>query len=233
MANEKCRVYGCSSIADYKVETIWFGPYPEEVERHEMDEHCPYICHEHMLQNEESRVQDNMYIHWFKYSYTKPDDRRGWSTYLPLDSNHTLLYQPPEKLIISGQSVSPELLSALQIQPELLRQLRPRQFEEVVAEILNKHGFEIELTPETRDGGVDIIATRNDPLGKILYIVECKRYTPPKKVGIDIVQRIFGVSQSFGANIPFPTCTILTRLVDIFIPPPKTNYKTYYIHHKQ
>ena len=47
--------------------------------------------------------------------------------------------------------------------PRRLYELKPRQFEELVAEIWDAFGFEVELTQQTRDGGKDILAIRKTP----------------------------------------------------------------------
>lgn len=59
----------------------------------------------------------------------------------------------------------PELITALKSSPYLLRELSPREFEEVVAEIFRSNGFHVDLTKRTRDGGKDIIAIHTDKLG--------------------------------------------------------------------
>ncbi|MCE5319179.1 MAG: restriction endonuclease, partial [Parachlamydia sp.] len=82
----------------------------------------------------------------------------------------------------------------------LLYSLDPRKFEELVAEMLSQRGYEITLTPPSKDGGLDMYAARKDDLGSFLYLVECKRYTPPTKVGVSIVRSLYGVVQQKQAN---------------------------------
>lgn len=89
-----------------------------------------------------------------------------------------------------------EILKLLKAKPELMRNLPPRKFEELVGEILAKMGYEITLTPEKRDGGFDIYAARKEGLGQFLYLVECKRYDPAHKVGVEIVRSLHGVVQT-------------------------------------
>jgi restriction system protein len=36
-------------------------------------------------------------------------------------------------------------------------------------------------------------AAKKDGLGEFLYLVECKRYTPPLKVGVNVVRSLRGV----------------------------------------
>ncbi|MBW8002332.1 MAG: restriction endonuclease [Planctomycetes bacterium] len=85
------------------------------------------------------------------------------------------------------------LISRLSKNPELLHDLHPRKFEELVAELLSREGLEVHLTPETRDGGRDVLAFHQTPVGRLLYLVECKRHLRTRPVGIAVVQRLYGV----------------------------------------
>lgn len=89
--------------------------------------------------------------------------------------------------------VNDELLNLLNSNPDYLYQLSYRKFEEVIAEILIRKGYYVELTPATRDGGKDIYVARKDDLGSFLYLVECKKYAPNHHVGLNIIQRLYGV----------------------------------------
>jgi hypothetical protein len=46
----------------------------------------------------------------------------------------------------------------LKLDPDALYRIEPRDFEHVVAEILRDMGYDVYLTPQTRDGGRDILA---------------------------------------------------------------------------
>jgi hypothetical protein len=70
--------------------------------------------------------------------------------------------------------------------------LTPRKFEEVVASVYSDIGWQAELTRQTRDGGVDIVCLANSS-GETC-IVECKRYSPSRKVGIAAVDRLVGAA---------------------------------------
>jgi len=74
-----------------------------------------------------------------------------------------------------------------------LLELHWRKFEELVAELLNRDGFDVELTPPSRDRGVDIYARRSERLGPVLYLVECKRFSPQRPIGPDLVRGLYGV----------------------------------------
>jgi restriction system protein len=98
-------------------------------------------------------------------------------------------------------SLEREVLAYFGRHPELLHSLSPRKFEELVAAVFRNNGFEVELTPETRDGGIDIIAVQKSGFGgSTLHLVECKRYLPENKVGIGIVQRMLGVVEQHRAT---------------------------------
>ena len=79
-----------------------------------------------------------------------------------------------------------ELLDFLKRHPAMIQTIAPRQLEEVVASIFKNQGFDVELTPQTRDGGYDIRALRKDGFGTLLYLVECKRYAPKHPVGVEL-----------------------------------------------
>jgi hypothetical protein len=101
--------------------------------------------------------------------------------------------QVPIELAPRLKRINEELYSYLSRNPHLMYELSPRKFEELIADILKNMGCEIELTPQTRDGGRDVLAVIRTPVSKMLIIVECKKYRPDRKVGLDIVERFFHV----------------------------------------
>ncbi len=97
--------------------------------------------------------------------------------------------------------ITPELVEALRDDPKRLFELSPRQFEEVVAELLASSGYDVSLTPATRDGGHDILAVSRDQLGlETAWAVECKRYRPEHPVGVEVVRSLYGVKH--GLRLP-------------------------------
>jgi HJR/Mrr/RecB family endonuclease len=78
--------------------------------------------------------------------------------------------------------------------------LGSREFEEVIAELLAKQGFKVELTPRTKDGGYDIIALLNyKQHNPLKFLVECKRYND-KKVGIEVIRSFKHVVDQTNVN---------------------------------
>jgi len=83
------------------------------------------------------------------------------------------------------------LLKAILGHPNLMKKISPREFEELVAELLHQHDFEnIILTPRSGDGGRDVIATQRCAGIPVLFAFECKRYQ--KKVGIETMRTLLG-----------------------------------------
>lgn len=86
-----------------------------------------------------------------------------------------------------------EIIAELSRNPDDIFNMSPRQFEELVAHLLSKQGFNVELTPTSRDGGKDILIAVPQSLGDFLYLVECKRYARGRPVGVRRVRELFGV----------------------------------------
>ena len=86
-----------------------------------------------------------------------------------------------------------QIIDRLALNPHAIYELTPRKFEELVAELLIKDGLTIQMTPETRDGGKDIIAEYESNLGKQLFLVECKRYSQQRPVSVSVIQRLYGL----------------------------------------
>jgi len=66
-----------------------------------------------------------------------------------------------------------------------------REFEEFVEQLFRDLGYDTELTRQSRDGGVDVIARREDVVGvtTTLYI-QCKNHVAP--VGVETIRAVVG-----------------------------------------
>ena len=84
--------------------------------------------------------------------------------------------------------------------PDLIYNISPREFEEVINRVLQDEGFETELTQATRDGGRDIVATKYEMGKPIVFYIECKRYGRRNSVGVSIVRSLYGVQTSDQIN---------------------------------
>ncbi len=63
-----------------------------------------------------------------------------------------------DELRISIESMGESWFEYLSENPEFLYDLSPRDFEELVAELFVREGYNVQLTKKTRDQGVDIYA---------------------------------------------------------------------------
>jgi restriction system protein len=127
-------------------------------------------------------------------------------------SSEILLVAKP-KLITASKS----LVMNLKKQPQDVTRLSSRDFERLLAELLTDMGWEVELTKSTRDGGKDILAYMNTELGRLLCLVEAKRYRKDRKIGIDLVRSLYGTLCDYQANSAMMvTTSSFTRDAKVF-----------------
>lgn len=110
--------------------------------------------------------------------------------------------EPPPRsspILTISSVVSEKLIAHLAAHPDELRTFDRRIFEELVAELFDGFGYEVELTKRTRDGGRDVIAVRHREVD-VKYLIECKRPDPGHKVGVRPVRELFGVKADEGAT---------------------------------
>lgn len=122
--------------------------------------------------------------------------------------------EPPAQLIAVVTEITARLIEYLRHHPRALYSLRPRQFEELVAEILASYGWDVHLTPPSRDGGYDIFAISRDVSGvESSWIIECKKYAEHRKIGVDIVRALYGTTAvlQHGANALLATTSYFTK----------------------
>ncbi len=102
--------------------------------------------------------------------------------------------EPPPRLVEAVEAITAELIEYLARHPRALYRIRPRQFEELIAEILASYGWQVQLTPASKDGGYDLLAISKDASDlETSWIVECKKYGPENKVGVEIARALYGV----------------------------------------
>jgi hypothetical protein len=77
--------------------------------------------------------------------------------------------------------------------PSYLHQMPSRKFEMLIAEIFRDHGWIVELTSQTRDGGYDIIALQYAHPLNLRVLVEAKRWSPKRPVGVSVVRSLYGL----------------------------------------
>ncbi|MBM4309236.1 MAG: restriction endonuclease [Deltaproteobacteria bacterium] len=102
-------------------------------------------------------------------------------------------------IIDVSKNVDEKLVSYFRRNPHELKRMNRRLFEELVAELFCGFGYEVELTQQTRDGGIDIIAIRRNEM-QVKFLIECKRPDPGGYVSVRAVRELYGVKTSEGAT---------------------------------
>lgn len=126
-----------------------------------------------------------------------PDDVK--STDVKLDFEHTESANSENQVrILRNQEA--RIISAISREFDTIYGLSPREFELVVAELLDVNGYDVRVTPQSRDGGYDILARLETMLGKQTFLVECKKHAPENKVGVSVVRSLSGVVHRMGAH---------------------------------
>lgn len=97
---------------------------------------------------------------------------------------------PP--LITEVRLINKSILDRIGRRPEAIRELTPRQFEELVAELYLERGYEVKLTQQTRDGGKDLIIMNRSDIGNFMIYAECKHHSPDRPVGVSVVSELHG-----------------------------------------
>jgi len=95
-------------------------------------------------------------------------------------------------IITVSDLIGQKLVEYFARHPEEMRTMDRRKFEELIAEVFDGFGYEVELTQQTRDGGRDIIAVRRQEV-ETRYLIECKRPEPGTHIGVRPVRELFGV----------------------------------------
>lgn len=82
------------------------------------------------------------------------------------------------------------------LRPEILQEITPRQFEELVCELFERKGYNVQLTKQTRDGGKDLIVLNNSVLGDLVIYAECKKKAPKHPVNVGLVRQLYGTVEA-------------------------------------
>ena len=102
-------------------------------------------------------------------------------------------------IILISDLVGQALIEYFKKHPDQLKQIDRRRFEELVAELFDGFGYEVELTQRMRDGGKDIVAIKHHIVSE-KFLIECKRPDPDNKVGVSAVRELIGVKEDEGAT---------------------------------
>ena len=158
---------------------------------------CPLCKSDHRIVREEPWVSGPT---WHGQTRLVDCPRCGWWS---LDRNGSTY--APEKTIFSNSRtfsiVSEFGVADLSLPIGLLRQhlrarfddiydIHPSKLEELVGDMFREHGYRVEPTAYSKDGGIDLWLFR-DP-GDRPIAVQAKRYRADHKIGVELVRQFIG-----------------------------------------
>lgn len=109
------------------------------------------------------------------------------------------LFSPTKNTLVTTVDITARLLELLKADPYHLHQLSPSQFEQFVAERLDRMGFDVTLTGPTshKDGGIDLIAVpKVRTVGAFLLAGQIKHRIAERKTGREAVDRLLAWKDS-------------------------------------
>jgi restriction endonuclease Mrr len=129
------------------------------------------------------------------------------------DYGRAELALPENRLAIARFSPSFGLLSRILENGIALDSLTWRQFEELIADLLEKDGYSVELGPGTKDGGYDIFATRDLGVSGLFSCVwQAKKLKSSNKVKLHVIRELADTrSERRATKGIIATTTYLTR----------------------
>lgn len=108
---------------------------------------------------------------------------------------------PATEIRVARFAPSFSLLRQLQNGSAAIDGMPWRDFERLIASLLEKDGYVVELMSGTKDGGVDVMATRDlGPGGHFRTLWQAKKKSQSNKVGISVVRELADTRQEFGAS---------------------------------
>lgn len=112
----------------------------------------------------------------------------------PAESN---LWRPQEDAQPSWLVTAPAaiLLAADLLRAgRLLSEMPWRKFEELIGALLEADGWNVTITRPSKDGGIDVVAVKNDPvIGLVRAVWQAKRYGPTRAVRLSEVRELSAV----------------------------------------
>lgn len=217
----------CGRILEYKRDEIDFDSYVYEHGENGMGEEIEYV---HENENECDcgnlicfRISGNEYpIGAFDYENSEIDG--GFFVKKPCMGITYFYDEFDPNIAYPIFNRIQRLIIDINEDDDLIYRISPREFEKIIEQLLKDQGFETELTQETRDGGKDIIATKMEVGGPIVFYIECKHYGERNKVNLNDVRALYGVHSADRINKSMIVTTgRVTRDARTFIEERKTH----------
>lgn len=102
---------------------------------------------------------------------------------------------------LSALAPSLSVLQKIQKKLILLDDLSWREFEQLIARMLETEGYIVELMQGTKDNGVDVVAMKDLPgVGLFKSVWQAKKYRIDRKVGLSLVRELADTRAEHGAS---------------------------------
>ena len=102
---------------------------------------------------------------------------------------------------LSALAPSLGVLQKVQEKLILLDDLSWREFEQLIARMLESEGYVVELMQGTKDNGVDVVAMKDLPgVGLFKSVWQAKKYRIDRKVGLSLVRELADTRAEHGAS---------------------------------
>lgn len=118
-----------------------------------------------------------------------------WNDILNLDA----LFNQHKPVIGSETFLDQRFIDYLSNNPDKLKKIHWRKFEELIAECFSQFGYNVELGPGTNDDGIDARVWHPNQKEKPKYIIQCKRYNT--KIDKVIIKGLYADVVHEGAEI--------------------------------
>jgi restriction system protein len=117
-----------------------------------------------------------------------------------IEPAETEIWQPSTNIITPAwvENSPSYILLALDLlrKGKLLSELKWRDFERLIGDLLEREGWIVKVTQATRDGGLDVLAIRPDPiLGEIKALWQAKKYKITNKVKLNEVRELSAIRE--------------------------------------
>ncbi|AMA74126.1 hypothetical protein ACH33_15745 [Aneurinibacillus sp. XH2] len=131
---------------------------------------------------------DSSLVEWV-YTQRVPIESELW---IPKNEKPLWVHSSPTCLILANQLLK---------EGRLLSEMGWRQFEELIGILLEKEGWKVEVTRQSRDGGIDVIAYKKDEtIGEIKSVWQAKKYGPSNYVKLSEVRELSAVREDSRAT---------------------------------
>jgi restriction endonuclease Mrr len=174
------------SLIDFKHRLCWGRIRSEE-----------FFVHDWVYNQETEEVNFDVTLQVNPLDFHKPVTGIGFGAVYSKRHRETEEGRVPVKQFIS-QSIIDEIAD----NPEVLLDLTKTEFEELMAELFARMGFDIDLYRSTKDGGIDFLRVDTGSGDPIIFCVQCKHpdNTSFKKkrnpLSVATIREIYGVAKA-------------------------------------